>query len=195
MRNRDRCGSSLRGERKGWAEGSKHRVDKSPSQEGAQGGWPGPPASRPLGPGNRDHFTGEKKTLGQGLHFENSEQASTQAWRVRVTPTSILATLLHFTPSLCSKSQWASQGGCQSHLESEPPCLLRAPWTLLGSLLEGALHSCYGLGHGVGGEASGPLSWCPWPARGQFPNQCMRSVSGQNWCSRVICREKAGGSA
>lgn len=72
MRNRDRCGGSLRGERKGWAEGSKHRVDKSPSQEGAQGGWPGPPASRPLGPGNRDHFTGEKKTLGQGLHFENS---------------------------------------------------------------------------------------------------------------------------
>lgn len=155
-------------------------------------------APQPPGPWGQAIGTislGKRRLWDKACILKTLGQASTQAWRVRVTPTSILATLLHFNPSLCSKSQWASQGGCQSHLESEPPCLLRAPWALLGSLPEGALHSCYGLGHGVGGEASGPLSWCPWPARGQFPNQCMRSVSGQNWCSRVICREKAGGSA
>lgn len=83
------------------------------------------------------------KTLGR---------APTQAWRVRVTPTSILASLLPFCSKFMLKSQWASQGGCQSHLESEPLCFLRAPWAHLGSLPEGALHSCYGLGHrAVGG--------------------------------------------
>lgn len=72
MRNRDRCGGSLRGERKGWTEGSKLRVPRARHGRGHEEGGLVPPASRPPGPGNRDHFTGEKKTLGQGLHFKNS---------------------------------------------------------------------------------------------------------------------------
>lgn len=48
------------------------RWTRARHRRGHKEGGLAPPASRPLGPGNRDHFTGEKKTLGQGLHFENS---------------------------------------------------------------------------------------------------------------------------
>ena len=144
MRNRDRCGGSLRGERKGWTEGSKHRVPRARHGRGPKEGGLVPPASRPPGPGTRDHLT--------------------QAWRVRVTPTSILAALLHFH----SKSMLQVAVGKPRRL----PVPSRVRTTLPSQGLLGPIWGLCRREHfipamvwvtGWGwGWASGPLSWCLW---------------------------------
>ena len=188
MRNRDRCGGSLRGERKGWTEGSKHRVPRARHGRGHKEGGLVPPASRPPGPGNRDHFTGEKKTLGQGLHFENfgastnsSLEGQSDSHLHPGCPSSL--SLQVYAPSRSGQAkEAASPISSQNH-----SAFSGAPWAHLGSLPEGALHSCYGLGHGVGvGVGLRTTQLVPLAARGQFPNQCMRS----SW---QVCLVRTGG--
>lgn len=183
MHYKDRCGGRLLGERKCWAD----QVAESFHGRGHGQGRLGL-SFQALGPGNRGHFTGEREDLGMRLPFACVLQTLRQAnsslegwgegwrWGARESEPSILA-----APSL---SEQAREAASPASGQNNGP-------------FSGLLGPSRGLcprEHFIPAivwvaRASGLLRWCPLPARGQLPSQCMRRTGAQEDLQREGWRE------
>lgn len=159
-------------------------------------------ASQPPGPQGQEIgiiSLGRRRLWDKACISKTLGRATIQAWRVRVTPTSILASLLHFR----SKSTLQVAVGKPRRLPV--PSRVRTTVLSQGSLGPSGVSAGRSTSFLLWSGSQGGGRWClrstqlvPLAYKGTVPKpvyeKFLASVPGQNWCSRVICREKAGGS-